>query len=149
MHLNHCQASAPSLAAPAAPPPFSRTMQASKNGETATAGVSCKVSLLPLHLSPSFLTCYIFTRRDLGKRAIILFWVSHNHKGNLPGRWAQHGQCQQWREKGVRPFNHTPLAWCIHFTCHDGACCLLRISSAPPGDEQGKTGDGRLTFTIS
>lgn len=55
----------------------------------------------------------------------------------------------KWGEKGVWPFNYTPLAPSPHFPCHDGTYCLFKVSSAHSDDKHRKTADGGPTFTIS
>ena len=57
----------------AGPYKASFTSAASKDGNLATASVSCKVSLLPLHLSPSFLTYYLVTKKPLGETCYYSF----------------------------------------------------------------------------
>lgn len=113
------------------------------------AGAGCRASLLPLHLSPSFLTCYLFTKKRLGETRYYSFSeVSHKPKDNFPGRWVQRAGAQKRGEMGGRPFNHTFVAPGAHLTCQDGALCLLRVSSASRVDVRGKTDDGGLTLTV-
>lgn len=79
------------------------TSAAPKAEEQHQAGVSCRVPFLPLHLSPSCLTCYLFHKEAPGRNMLLFFPKCHTiAKGNFlrNGLWGPRPGGGKRREPG-------------------------------------------------
>ena len=89
----------------------SLTSEAPKDGKTATVGVSCKASLLPFHLSPSFLTYYLVTKELPGETCYYSFLGVMQSQRQFSREMGPVNQCPEMGREGSWAFYSRPIGF--------------------------------------